>query len=111
MKTDDAYFRGFPAVWNLVAFYLFLLRPDSLLALALVLMLCVLTFVPIAFVHPLRVRQHRALNVTLLAAWAALGAVAIAYDLTPPLPVTYALAALALYFLAAGLLRRPAADR
>src|ERR1700739_507400 len=27
MKTSDYYFRGFPAVWNVAAFYLFLLKP------------------------------------------------------------------------------------
>ena len=27
MKTEDGYFRGFPALWNLVAFYLFVLQP------------------------------------------------------------------------------------
>src|SRR5471032_3600709 len=27
MKTDDNYFRGFPGVWNLMAFYLLLLKP------------------------------------------------------------------------------------
>ena len=29
MKTDDNYFRGFPAVWNLAAFYLYLLEPPE----------------------------------------------------------------------------------
>jgi phosphatidylcholine synthase len=106
MKTEDAYFRGFPATWNLVAFYLFLLRPDPMLALAIVIVLCVLTFVPLPFLHPLRVRERRTLNLTLLALWVAFGAVALGYDLAPPAPVTYALVALALYFLTAGLLRR-----
>ena len=27
MKTSDYYFRGFPALWNVAAFYLFLLKP------------------------------------------------------------------------------------
>ena len=27
MKTDDLWFRGFPATWNIVVFYLFVLRP------------------------------------------------------------------------------------
>ena len=27
MKTSDSYFRGFPALWNVVAFYLFVLKP------------------------------------------------------------------------------------
>jgi phosphatidylcholine synthase len=107
MKTEDAYFLGFPAAWNLVAYYLFLLRPDPILALAIVLVLCALTFVPLAFVHPLRVQRHRTLNFILLAIWIALGAVSLAYELSPPAPVTYALVALALYFLSAGLLRQP----
>ncbi len=28
MKTDDNHFRGFPTLWNVAAFYLFLLRPS-----------------------------------------------------------------------------------
>ena len=32
MKTDDNHFRGFPALWNAAAFYLFLLRPPPALA-------------------------------------------------------------------------------
>jgi len=35
MKTRENYFRGFPAVWNLVAFYLYVLsrrRPGLLLS-------------------------------------------------------------------------------
>src|SRR5882757_7891767 len=36
MKTPDNYFRGFPALWNLAAFYLLLLRPGPVLAAACV---------------------------------------------------------------------------
>src|SRR6266568_4036136 len=32
MKTTDNYFRGFPGLWNLVAFYLLLLKPAPWLA-------------------------------------------------------------------------------
>ena len=34
MKTDDNYFRGFPALWNAVAFYLFVLKLPPWLAAA-----------------------------------------------------------------------------
>ncbi len=37
MKTSDSYFRGFPALWNIVAFYLFLLKPAPWLAALAVL--------------------------------------------------------------------------
>ena len=47
MKTADNYFRGFPAVWNAVAFYLFLLRPNVWGASALIVVPAIFTFVPI----------------------------------------------------------------
>ena len=28
-KTDDGYFLGFPSYWNVVAFYLYVLRPPG----------------------------------------------------------------------------------
>src|SRR3981081_3584451 len=45
-KTDDGYFLGFPSYWNLVAFYLYVLRLPGPAALAIVLGLSLLTFVP-----------------------------------------------------------------
>ena len=47
MKTADNYFRGFPALWNPAAFYLFLLRPAAMVRAAIVALFAVLTFVPI----------------------------------------------------------------
>ncbi len=106
MKTDDNYFRGFPAVWNLVAFYLFVLAPQSWVAAVAIIALAALTFVPVRFVHPLRVRQWRVLNIALMIAWAVLAFAAVAADLEPGPYVTAGLSAIALYFLVAGLLRR-----
>jgi len=111
MKTKDGYFLGFPAAWNLAAYYLFLVRPDPYLALALVVILCALTFAPVRFVHPLRVEHHRPLNIALLALWGVLGIVSLVYDLSPPPGVIYSLIAIALYFLIAGALRRPRFER
>jgi phosphatidylcholine synthase len=106
MKSVDNYFLGFPAVWNAVAFYLFLLRPDPWWAALTVAVFAAMTFVPIAFVHPFRVRRLRVLNAGLLAAWAALAAVALWYDLAPAPWVSLGLSAIGLYFFCAGLLRR-----
>ncbi len=106
MKSDDNYFLGFPAVWNLIAFYLFLLRPDRWIAFAAVALLAALTFVPIPFVHPFRVRRYRTLNMILLAAWGILAIVAVVDDLSPGPLITATLSAITLYFLGAGLMRR-----
>ena len=55
MKTGDGYFRGFPALWNLVAFYLFVLQVNPSIGAVVVVALVALTFAPIHFVHPFRV--------------------------------------------------------
>lgn len=102
MKTPDNYFRGFPAVWNLVAFYLLLMRPGEWIAAALVVFFAALSFLPVRFVHPLRVKRLRPLTVILLAVWAVLALIAIADDLKPDLRIGFALCAIGLYFLVIG---------
>jgi len=59
MKTDDNFFRGFPALWNVVAFYLFLLQPGRVVGAVVVGVFALLTFAPIHFVHPVRVRSFQ----------------------------------------------------
>ena len=108
MKTDDNYFRGFPAVWNLAAFYLYVLQPPEWIGFAGVSALAVLTFMPVKFLHPLRVAHWRWLNVALLALWAVLALVAVVMGLQPGLFVVLPLCLIALYFFLAGLFGRPA---
>jgi phosphatidylcholine synthase len=106
MKTPDNYFRGFPAVWSVVAFFLFLLRPGPWMAGAIIIVLAVLTFVPIVFVHPFRVARLRVLSAVLLALGGALAIVAIAQDMAPGPWATGAMCVIIVYFVGAGLLRR-----
>jgi phosphatidylcholine synthase len=108
MKTDDNYFRGFPAVWNLIAFYLYILEPPAWAAAASIAVLAALTFAPVRFVHPLRVKQLRILNVALMAIWALLALLAVITNLQPGPYVVWPLVGIAVYFLIAGLIRRPA---
>jgi phosphatidylcholine synthase len=107
MKTQDNYFRGFPVLWNLVAFYLFLLQPDSWVAAVLVVALVVLTFIPLPFVHPFRVRRLRALSLLLVAIWSILAAIALAGAFATDRWLKWALCAIAGYFLFVGLATRP----
>jgi phosphatidylcholine synthase len=59
MKTDDNFFRGFPALWNIIAFYLFMLQPGQLAGLIVVSLFSALTFAPIYFVHPIRANNYQ----------------------------------------------------
>jgi phosphatidylcholine synthase len=106
MKMDGNYFRGFPAVWNVPVFYLLLLKPDPWIATAAIGLLAVATFLPIPFVHPLRVARLRVLTLSLLAIWSVLATVTLLRDMMPGPFITAGLCAIALYFLGAGLLRR-----
>jgi len=108
MKTDDHYFRGFPVVWNLAAFYLYVLEPPPWISAAGIALLVVLTFAPIKFLHPLRVQRFRAFNIALLVAWTVLTIIAVATNLTPGPAVTIPLSVIALYFFGAGVLRKAA---
>lgn len=105
MKTDDGYFRGFPALWNIVVFYLFLTQPAPMTALFVVATFVVLTFVPIPYVHPLRARRWPGLNMVLLIVWASLALMAVYYHLAPPPAYVFGLLAIAVYFVVAGLAR------
>jgi phosphatidylcholine synthase len=105
MKTADDYFRGFPAVWNLVVFYLFIFRPTETLSLAVIALFSIMTFVPISFLHPLRVKRLRAVNIALVVLWTAFAAIALYYNLSPPPAAAIILLALGFYFLTTGLLR------
>jgi len=106
MKTPDNYFRGFPALWNLAAFYLFLLKPAPSLTAVIVAGLAALSFVPFKFLHPLRVARLRALNITGLILWSALALIAVLDDLAPGPWVAGGLVVIALYFLGVGLTER-----
>ena len=110
MKSADNHFVGFPAVWNLVAFYLLLVRPAPWIAVVTVAVFAVMTFLPIKFVHPVRVRRLRWLNMAALALWAGLALAAVLQGLAPHPWVTAALCLIGGYFLVAGLLPTRAAS-
>jgi phosphatidylcholine synthase len=100
MKTPDNHFRGFPALWNAVAFYLFLLHPSPTLASLGVAVLIVLTFVPFNVIHPVRVARLRGLTLSLIGIWAVLAIATLLYDFNVAMPVTIALCAIAVYVVA-----------
>lgn len=71
MKTDDGYFRGFPALWNVVALYFVVATPGPLIAVGIVAGLIVLTFAPVHVVHPFRARGYGRSLPAIAVVWAA----------------------------------------
>jgi phosphatidylcholine synthase len=97
MKAEDNHFRGFPALWNGAAFYLFLLHPSPVISTLAVAVLIVLTFVPFHVLHPVRVVRMRGLTLSLVVVWAVLAIYAIANNFEPGTIATVLLCAIALY--------------
>ena len=71
MKTEDGYFRGFPALWIGVAFFFLVLRPSETVAAVTVALLVVATFAPIHVIHPFRARDYGIWPIVLTAVGAA----------------------------------------
>ena len=71
MKTDDYYFRGFPAVWNIVVLYFFILGTNGYINISVIIICIILTFIPVKFVHPLRVKELRNLTIFFTILWSA----------------------------------------
>ena len=69
MKTADNFFLGFPALWNVIAFYLFVLQPEKLICALIVGAFLLLTFAPIHFVHPVRVRGYQPWRAGMATLW------------------------------------------
>jgi phosphatidylcholine synthase len=106
MKTEASAFRGFPAVWNAVVFQLMVYKLPQAATLLILALLALLTFMPVEFVHPVRVKRWRPLTLALTLAWAVLALTALLADLSPPLPVTLAFALVNLYFALVGVVQQ-----
>ena len=53
-KTPDHFFKGFPCYWNIAIFYMVIFNTATFSNAILLVLLCVLVFVPIKYVYPSR---------------------------------------------------------
>jgi phosphatidylcholine synthase len=98
MKSADNFFLGFPALWNVIAFYLFMLQAGALVGVVTVGVFVLLTFAPIHFVHPVRVRSYQPWIAVLTGLW---GTSSLAL-LSPDLSLMWTRTLLALSLASAG---------
>ena len=100
MKAEDNHFRGFPGLWNIAAFYLFLLHlPPALSSLGIAVLIG-LTFAPFHVIHPVRVVRLRWLTLLLMGIGGVLAAIALLNDFHASVVVTTALCLIAAYVVA-----------
>ena len=87
MKQADHSFRGFPAGWNMIVFVLFVLAPHPAVVMAVTVTLAALTFLPVRFIHPVRVERWRPLTLAIAIVWfiVATWIVAADFDVSPVL--------------------------
>ena len=69
IKTSDYYFSGFPALWNVVLLYFYILDTDPFTNLLVILALSFLTFIPLKYSHPFRVKEYRKSTLSILMIW------------------------------------------
>ena len=84
-KTADYFFLGFPSYWNIVVFYLHLLKTPLWINAFLVIALSVLVFVPIKFIYPSRTPRFRVATNILGGLWGA-AVLYLIYHLPDPPP-------------------------
>ncbi len=92
IKTTDGYFLGFPSYWNVLAFYLVALHPVAPeVALGVILLCSVLTFVPSRYFYPTQPGRLNRLTCVLAVLWGGLTLCALGtWSAAPPSPGCFA---------------------
>jgi phosphatidylcholine synthase len=102
MKTKENFFKGFPVVWNMIVFTLFVVEPGPWVSFAVVVISGILTFVPVHFLHPVRVVRMRGINLAVSLAWCAFGAIALLQTMDASRSVKIGIAATGVYLFCIG---------
>jgi phosphatidylcholine synthase len=68
-KTEDHYFKGFPSYWNVVIFYLFMLKWPGIINFLVLIFLTISVFVPVKYLYPSRTKLLQPLTLALSGVW------------------------------------------
>jgi phosphatidylcholine synthase len=102
MKTPEQAFRGFPAIWNVFIYLLMIYRLPEPVTLVIVLAAAALTFSPVEFIHPVRVKRMRPLTLAMTFVWGIFAILALDADLRPGTFVSVVLAITSIYLAGIG---------
>ncbi len=106
MKTTDYSFSGFPGCWNMVVLVLFAIEPNFWISLAIVIVLAVLMFLPVKFVHPVRTKRWRWITLPMALAWTFFAGWAAWVDFAPESWAHWGLIVTSVYLVGAGALQQ-----
>src|SRR5262249_30214969 len=97
-QSAESFFVGFPSYWNVVAMYLYWLRPPVWLTLALIIALVCLTFTPSHYLYPSRGGRFSRLTNLLCLGWGVLLALIVAGVFDDPKPFIWSSLAFPIYY-------------
>jgi phosphatidylcholine synthase len=97
-ETGDSFFVGFPSYWNIVAIYLYWLRPPACFSLALIISLAALTFAPSLYLYTTRGGRFSRLTNLFCLAWGVLMALIVADVFDESRPFIWASLAFPVYY-------------
>ena len=67
--TNDNYYNGFPAIWNVVVLYFYIFGSSQMINFIILTLLILLKFSPLKCIHPLRVKKLRYLSIFFTITW------------------------------------------
>ena len=67
--TNDNYYNGFPAIWNVIVLYFYIFGTSQNVNLILLILLIFLKFSPLKCIHPLRVKRFKNLSIIFAIIW------------------------------------------
>ena len=69
LMTSDNFYKGFPCIWNILLFYLYLFDLSQTFNLFLISACILLKFIPMKFIHPLRANKYRKYSAIFMVLW------------------------------------------
>ena len=67
--TNDNYYNGFPAIWNVIVLYFYIFGTSQNFNLLFLILLILLKFSPLKCIHPLRVKKLKYLSIFFTIVW------------------------------------------
>ena len=69
LMTSENFYKGFPCIWNILLLYIYFFDFNQVINLILILACIVLKFIPIKYVHPLRVKKLKIYSIIFMILW------------------------------------------